>query len=100
GVAAADAKIKANPGQVKRMIRATLKSMEYTKNPANQERVVGLLMDEFKLDRKTAELSLKEIIKVFTKDGMTPDDAIKAEIKKIGEQAKIKAEIPISKVVD
>jgi len=100
GVGAADAKIKANPAQVKRMIRATLKGMEFTKDPANQERVTGLLMDEFKLDRKTAALSLREIIKVFTKDGTIPEDAVKAEIKEIREQAKLKGEIPISQLVD
>ena len=100
GVAAAEAKIKVNPVQVKRMIRATLKSMEYTKDPANQERVTGLLMDEFKLDRRTAALSLKEIIKVFTKNGTTPEDAVKTEIKEIREQAKLKGEIPTSQLVD
>src|SRR5262249_37582078 len=100
GVGAADAKIKANPGQVKRMIRATLKGMEFTKDPANQEKVTGLLMDEFKLDRKTAALSLREIMKVFTKDGTTAEDAIKAEIREIREQAKIKSDIPTSQVVD
>jgi ABC-type nitrate/sulfonate/bicarbonate transport system substrate-binding protein len=100
GVGAADAKLKANPAQVKRMIRATLKGMEFTKDPANQDRVAGLLMDEFKLDRKTAALSLQEIIKVFTKDGTIPENAVRAEIKEIREQAKLKGEIPISQLVD
>jgi ABC-type nitrate/sulfonate/bicarbonate transport system substrate-binding protein len=100
GVGASDAKLRANPGQVKRMIRATLKGMEYTKDPTNQEKVIGLLADEFKLDRKIAALSLKEIVKVFTKDGQTPDDSVKAEIKEIREQAKLKGEIPISQLVD
>jgi len=40
---AADAKLKSNPSQVKRMIRATLKGMEFTRDPANQERVIGLI---------------------------------------------------------
>jgi len=85
---------------VKRMIRATLKGMEFTKDLANQEKVTGLLMDEFKLDRKTAALSLREIIRVFTRDGTIPDDAVKAEIKEIREQAKLKSEIPTSQLVD
>jgi hypothetical protein len=82
------------------MIRGTLKGMEFSKDPANQERVTGLLMDEFKLDRKTAALSLREIIKVFTKDGTTAEDAVKAEIKEIREQAKLKNEISTSQLVD
>jgi ABC-type nitrate/sulfonate/bicarbonate transport system substrate-binding protein len=100
GVGAADVKLKANPAQVKRMIRATLKGMEVTKDPANQERVIGLLMEEFKLDRKTATLSLREIVRAFTRDGKMTDDAVKAEIKEIREQAKLKGEIPISQLVD
>ena len=100
GLGASDAKVKSNPGQVKRMIRATLKGMEYTKDPANQERVIGLLIDEFKLDRKTAALSLQEIVKALTSDGTMPEDAVKAEIKEIREQAKLKTEIPVSQVLD
>lgn len=100
GVGAADAKIKTNPSQVKRMIRTTLKGIDFTRDPANQEKVIGLLIDQFKLDRKTAALSLKEIIKAFTRDGSTPEDAVKAEIKEIREQAKIKNEIPVSQVLD
>ena len=100
GLGASDAKLKSNPGQVKRMIRATLRGMEYTKDPANQERVIGLLVDEFKLDRNTAALSLQEIIKAFTKDGTMPEDAVKAEIKEIREQVKLKGEVPVSQLVD
>jgi ABC-type nitrate/sulfonate/bicarbonate transport system substrate-binding protein len=100
GVAASDARLKSNPGQVKRMLRATLKSMEYTKESANEERVAGLLMDEFKLDRKTAGLSLREIVKAFTRDGTMPEDAVKAEIKEIREQVKLKGEVAISQLVD
>ena len=100
GVGTAEAKIKANPAQVERMIRATLKGIEFTKDPSNQERVTGLLMDEFKLDRKTAALSLREIIKVFTRDGTIPEDAVKAEIKEIREQAKLKGEIAVTQLVD
>lgn len=100
GVGAADAKLKTNPSEVKRMIRATLKGIEFTRDPANHEKVIGLLMDEFKLDRKAAALSLREIVKVFTKDGTTPEDAVRAEIKEIREQAKLKGEIPVTQIVN
>jgi ABC-type nitrate/sulfonate/bicarbonate transport system substrate-binding protein len=100
GLGAADAKLKTNPSQVKRMIRATLKGIEITRDPANQEKVIGLLMDEFKLDRKTAALSLREIVKVFTRDGTIPENAVKAEIKEIREQAKLKGEIPVTQLVN
>jgi hypothetical protein len=74
--------------------------MEYTKDPANQERVIGLLIDDFKLDRNTAARALQDIVKAFTRDGTMPEDAVKAEIKEIREQAKLKTEIPVSQVLD
>ncbi|MGE5854269.1 MAG: ABC transporter substrate-binding protein, partial [Deltaproteobacteria bacterium] len=45
GLGVTDAKMKSNAAQVKRMIRATLKAMEFTRDPLNQEKVAALLMD-------------------------------------------------------
>jgi signal recognition particle GTPase len=59
-----------------------------------------LLLDEFKLERKAATAALRDIIKAFSKDGTTAEDAVKLEIKEIREQAKIKADVPVSQVVD
>jgi len=100
GLGVTEAKIKNNPAQVKRMIRATLKSVEFTRDPANQDKVVGLLIDEFKLERKAATAAFRDIIKAFSKDGTTAEDAVKLEIKEIREQAKSKTEVAVSQVVD
>jgi ABC-type nitrate/sulfonate/bicarbonate transport system substrate-binding protein len=100
GVGASDAKLRANPSQVKRMIRATLRSMEFTRDPANLERVTGLISDEFKVDRKIAELAHREIVRAFTKDGTTTDEAVLAEIEAVAAQAKIKAPVNIGRLVD
>jgi ABC-type nitrate/sulfonate/bicarbonate transport system substrate-binding protein len=100
GVGASDAKLRSNAAQAKRMIRATLKSMEYTRDPANLERVIAFISDEFKVDRKTAELAHREIVKAFTRDGTTPDETVLAEIEVIAAQAKIKGQVPIGRLVD
>ena len=101
GLGATDAKMKSNPAQVKRMIRATLKGMEFTRDPANQEKVAGLLMDEFKLDRKNRwTLAARDHQGLHQRMARTSEDAVKVEIKEIREQAKIKAEIPVSQLVD
>jgi NitT/TauT family transport system substrate-binding protein len=100
GVGASDAKLKSNPAQAKRMIRATVRSMEYTRDPANSERVISLIADEFKIERKTAELAHREILKAFTKDGTTPDETVLAEMEVIAAQAKLKGQAPIGRLVD
>ena len=100
GLGAAEAKFRSNPSQVKRMIRATLKGMEYTREPANFDRVISYLMTEFKLDRKTAELSHREIVKAFTKGGTTTDETVTAELELIRAQGKIKEQVQMGQVVD
>lgn len=100
GVGASDTMLRSNPGQVKRMIRATLKGMDYTREPRNLERVIAYMMEDFKLDRKTAELSYREIVKAFTRDGTSSDDGVMAEIEFIRTQAKIKGQVPVGQLVD
>ena len=100
GLGTSENKLRSNPSQVKRTIRATLKGMEYTLSPANFDRVIGYLMEEFKLDRKTAELSHREIVKAFTKDGTTTDETVLAEIELIRAQGNIKDQVSIGQAVD
>ena len=100
GVGATVAKIKSNPDQVKRMLRGTLKSLEFTLNPVNREKVVGLIMDEFKLGREDASRSLTESVKAFSRDGIVPDDALRAEIEDLRKRLKIMVDVSVSQLVD
>jgi hypothetical protein len=47
-----------------------------------------------------AEASLREIVKNFSKDGTTADEAVRGDIDFIREQNKLKAGIPLGQVVD
>ena len=100
GVAATDAKLKSNPAQVKRMIRATLKGLEFTRSPANRERVVDFIAEEFKLDRKSGDRALTETIKALSENGLMPEDAVKAEVEDMRERLKIKGDVSVTKLVD
>lgn len=100
GVGTTDAKIKSNPAQVKRMIRATLKTLEFTNDPANRDKVIDFIGSEFKLDRKSATGALRESAKAFSENGIMPDDAVKAEIEELRQRLKIQGAISVSQLVD
>jgi NitT/TauT family transport system substrate-binding protein len=100
GLGTSDARIKSNPAQVKRMLRATLRGMDFARDPANHEKVISFIMEDFQLDRKTAEASLREIVKNFSKDGTTADEAVRGDIDFIREQNKLKTAIAFGQVVD
>ena len=100
GLGTSDARIKTNPAQVKRTIRAALRGMDFARDPANQDKIFPYIVEDFQLDRKTAEASLREIIKHYSKDGTTSDDAIRNDIELVREQNKLKAAISTSQVLD
>jgi NitT/TauT family transport system substrate-binding protein len=100
GLATSDARIKANPAQVKRTIRAALRGMDFARDPANQEKIIPYIMEDFQLDRRTAEASLREIVKHYSNDGTTSDDAVRADIEFVREQNKLKSAILTAQVLD
>jgi len=100
GVGATEAKIRSNPGQVKRMLRATLNGLQQTRDPANRERVVDLIVKEFNMDGRTAARSLDESMKALSVSGIMPDQALKGEIEELQKRLKLKGEVPASKLVD
>jgi hypothetical protein len=100
GLGTSDVRIKSNPAQVKRAIRATLRGMDFARDPANQEKIIPFIMDDFQIERKTAEASLREIIKSYSKDGMTTDDAVRTDIEIMREQAKLKGPVALGQVLD
>ncbi|HET7005233.1 MAG TPA: ABC transporter substrate-binding protein [Candidatus Binatia bacterium] len=100
GLGTSDARIKSNPAQVKRAIRAALRGMDLARDPTQQDKILPFIVEDFQLDRKTAETSLREIVRHYSKDGTTGDDAIRTDIEFVREQNKIKAAIPTAQVLD
>lgn len=74
--------------------------MDFARDPANREKVIAFIMDDFQLDRKTAEASLREIVRNLSKDGTAADEAVRADIEFIREQNKVKSAIPLNHVMD
>jgi ABC-type nitrate/sulfonate/bicarbonate transport system substrate-binding protein len=100
GVAATESKMKSNPSQVKRMLRATAKSVQQTKDPANRERVIKLIAKEFNMDANTAARSLDEASKALSDTGIMPDDAVKSELEELQKRLKAKTRMPTTRLVD
>jgi ABC-type nitrate/sulfonate/bicarbonate transport system substrate-binding protein len=47
GIGTSNAKLRSNPEQVRRMIRATLKTLDFTTAPANQDQVIAYMIGGF-----------------------------------------------------
>lgn len=74
GLATSLKKIKENPDQVKRMMRATLKSIAYVRDHPQES--IQLLMKEFGLEEKIARVDYENRVKTTSLDGNASEKAL------------------------
>lgn len=99
GVGIADKKLKENPAQVKRMLRALFKAILFMIK--NREDTVKIAAKWLKIDDKTmAGRSVDVALKTLSKDGTASDRAINFDVEATKKTLNIKEDIPLSKVVD
>lgn len=100
GISTSDKKIKENPDQVFRVVKATNKACRYIRDPKNKAEVVKMIMDELKLDQGVATATYDLSIDTVSEDGTARDSAIQTDIDTAKERSKITDNIPFSQVVD
>lgn len=98
GLATHDRKLKENPGQVKRMIKTTLKSMAFYRDRA--EETVSYLMKEFNMDRKTAEGTREAQVRTTSFDGNFSEKGVQAMVDMARALGTIKGPVSLEKAMD
>ena len=84
-------RIKERPDQVKKMVRAVVKSLVYIRQ--QPEQVTNFAQRFWKLDRKQAEKSYDLIVKTMSRDGSATDAAMQAAIRQARATSKIDKEL-------
>jgi ABC-type nitrate/sulfonate/bicarbonate transport system substrate-binding protein len=91
-------KLKDNPDQIRKMIRALMKSHSFLKN--NKAESVKMISDWLKMDSSVASVSYEIYLNALSEDGLVSDRALMLDLARTREALKIKEEVPLSKVVD
>jgi NitT/TauT family transport system substrate-binding protein len=91
-------KLKDNSDQIRKMIRALLKSHSFLKS--NKAESVKMISDWLKMDASVASVSYDMYLNALSEDGLVSDRALMLDIARTREAMKIKDEVPLSKVVD
>jgi NitT/TauT family transport system substrate-binding protein len=101
GFGTSEKKIRENPEEILKMIRATLRGLIFLWDKKNQEQVLDIIMKEMKpITRQMAIESLREVMRVITKDGVVKPESIQVLIDLVRENTKVTKPIPVSQVVD
>jgi NitT/TauT family transport system substrate-binding protein len=98
GVGTTLSKINQRREQVKRMVRATLRSMEFLKaEPAVTQ---AFISKEWKLSAPKSAEAYQVIRRGLTSDGRASETVLRSEIDQVKMRLKLKEEIPLSRLVD
>jgi ABC-type nitrate/sulfonate/bicarbonate transport system substrate-binding protein len=99
GLATTVKKLKEQPDQVYRMLRASVRSMIYTREHARE--VLPLVMKEFKgWDGDSINQALDFIVKGMSRDGTFSEGALRDSINEEKGRLNIKREVLVSEVAD
>ncbi|MGZ9243537.1 MAG: ABC transporter substrate-binding protein [Candidatus Binatia bacterium] len=99
GLSTSVRKLKERPDQVQRFLRASVRSMIYTRE--HKQDALPLLMKEFPgLERNTLAGSLDFYVKAMSPDGRIADAVVQEIINEQRELLGVKSEVPLSQVAD
>ena len=81
GFGTSDKKIRENPDEVYRMVRATLRGLQFVWDKNNQEAVTNILMKQWRVnDRKMATEMVTQVNRVLTKDAYVKPESVQVLI--------------------
>ena len=98
GLATSVKKIKENPEQVRRMMRASLKGLRYVWE--NKAGTVDVIENWLKLDKKIAAMTYDLALKSYSRNGEVEDRGIQLTADMINAREKIEKKINVSELVD
>jgi NitT/TauT family transport system substrate-binding protein len=101
GLGTTEKRIKENPDEVYRIVRAMLRSLSYLLDKSRHAEIVDLVMKRWKLgDRKMAESMFSDVSRVLAKDGLVSNDSIQLLVDLARESAKVSRPIKAAELLD
>ena len=101
GFGTSEKKLKENPDEVFRMLRATLRSLMFIWDKKNRDQVLDVIAREMKpISATMANESFEQVMRVITKDGSVKPESIQVLIDLVRENAKVTRPVTVSHVMD
>ena len=101
GFGTSDKKIREQPDEVYRMVRATMRGLQFVWDKNNYEAVLDIIAKQWKItDRKLAAEMFKHVTRVLTRDARIKDSSVQTLIDLQRENAKVAKPVKLADVVD
>jgi NitT/TauT family transport system substrate-binding protein len=101
GFGTMEKRIRENPDEVLRMVRAQLRSVRYLLDKGRHSEIVDFIMKRWKLDsRKMAEAIFQDVARVIARDALVTPSSIQLLIDLARESAKVSRPVKVEEVTD
>jgi NitT/TauT family transport system substrate-binding protein len=101
GFGTSEKKIRENPDEVYRMVRATLRGLQFVWDKNNHDAVVNVLMKQWRVnDQKIAAEMFRHVTRVLTKDAYVKPESVQVLVDLARESAKVTKPVSTTDVVD
>ena len=101
GFGTSETHIRENPDEVYRMVRATLRGLQFIWDKNNSEAVTNILMKQWKVnDRKMAAEMARQVGRVLTRDAYVKPESVQVLVDLARESAKVTKPVNAMDVVD
>ena len=101
GFGAAEKKIRENPDEVLKMVRATLRGLMFSWDKKNYDQVLDIIQKEMKpISAPMAKESFAQVMRVITKDGSVKPESIQVLTDLVRENSKVTKPFTVNQVVD
>jgi NitT/TauT family transport system substrate-binding protein len=98
GLLASVKKIKERPDEIKRVIRAGIKSNRYFIQ--NREGTIQIMTEWMKIDREMATATYESVLKAFSDDLSLPENGLRLLIEEAKRATKVEREVTMNEVAD
>ena len=101
GFGTSEKKLKENPDEVYRMVRATLRGLQFVWDPNNRDAVTSVMMKQWRVnDRKMAGEMSRHVNRVLTRDAYVKPESVQVLVDLARESAKVTRPVSAMDVVD
>lgn len=101
GFGTSEKRIRENADEVYRMVRATLRGLQFVWDKTHQEAVTNILMKQWKVsDRKMAAEMSRHVSRVLTKDAVVKNESVQVLIDLARDSAKVTKPVTVAEVVE
>ena len=98
GLIASVKKIKERPDEIKRVIKAGIKSNRYVIQ--NREGTIQIMTEWMKIDREMAAATYESVLKAFSDDLSLPENGLRLLIEEAKRATKVEREVAMNEVAD